>query len=486
MIVADLGNFRIHVLSENGDFLRQLSLLSSNEQIASQRDHLSGLHASLLREYSSLRLADLPSLSGTTMRQLVALANVLHPSSPAYSRITAMQSEWREIRSRFHHPLAIAYAPTERELIFADRGNAKVFIYHADGSRSKWLNLPRDPLSGVASVHSILQQPVPHAGVSHDQAQGGEYGVCRDRLFVSDPQSHRIAVFDAKSLKLLFHVGATTYGDQTLRSNGFLPGELHHPSFLTFFTTTCGVEQEKTILVVSDSGNHTISLFDAWSGEFCGRVGEGFGHSEGYLDSPQGVAVYENRWLYVCDQHNHRIQIFDLQERKFGRGFGRNGSRPGEFDFPVGIAVCSSLPQVDPKCNLGRHREAKVLVADTGNHRLQIFAIADDFPVLMTLDVRLTPFDHPLVPMGVHIEQRSGCMLVCDAVHKCVMVFRHDGTFLTSFGSTVELENRFARPMDVIISSRQDRETGVALQQLLVADAGRCDVCAFKLRHGMS
>uniref|UniRef100_K3WQD8 Uncharacterized protein n=1 Tax=Globisporangium ultimum (strain ATCC 200006 / CBS 805.95 / DAOM BR144) TaxID=431595 RepID=K3WQD8_GLOUD len=494
VIVADLGNFRIHVLNEKGEFVRQLSLLANNEQIAFQRDRLSELHASLLREYTSLNVKNSLPPGLTQMDHLYALAKVLHPSSPAYARITATQSAWHETHARFHHPLAIAYAPVERELLFADHENAKVFIYNAYGSRSTWLNLSQDALRGVSSVHSVLQLCASHHAQSKDESDSR---ACSDRLVVSDPQSHRIAVFDATSLNLLFYIGTTTYGNQTLCANGFLSGELNHPSFLAFFAKSKGEgQEEQEIVAVSDTGNHRISLFDAGSGAFCCYIGAGFGHLEGYLDSPQGVAVYEkHQWLFVCDQHNHRVQVFDLVRDRFVRAFGRNGSKPGEFHFPTGIAVCAALPQPDPKCKLGSHRDAKILVADTGNNRLQVFALParneeQEFPVLMVLDVHSTPFAYPLAPMGVHIEQRSGYLLVCDAANQCVLVFRNDGTFVTSFGSTVEPENRFVRPMALYLSSA--KTSGEALdhqqhqqQNVLIADAGRCDVCIFSSRaHG--
>lgn len=504
IVVADLGNFRIQVLSENGEFLRHLSLLGSNQQIAFQRNQLNALHTTLLREYAALKKLSPPSLSGSSMTDLYALSTRIHASCPAFVRITAAQSQWREIRSRFHHPLAITYAPVERELVFVDHENAKVFIYNADGSRSKWLRLSQEHASGVSSVHSMLQLSVSPKSVN--TSTGGSES--QDRLYVSDPQSHRIAVFGAKSLELLFFIGASTCGDQKRGSPGFLPGELHHPSFLTHFTKrtadlSCTTTTQQ-LLVVSDSGNHSISLFDAWSGAFCGRVGRGFGHLDGHMDSPQGVTASENRWLYVCDQCNHRIQVFDLlgtgdegdedgedgSKGRFVRAFGRLGHAPGEFSFPTAVAICPALPQVDPKCNLGAHREGKVVVGDTGNHRVQVFRADDTFQLLLLLDVHLTPFDQPLVAMGVYVDPRSGSILITDAANQCVLVFRRDGVFLASFGSTVEPENRFERPMSIAFSStpkaKAATENCEALNgQLLIADAGRSDVCVFELRQGL-
>ncbi|TYZ59176.1 hypothetical protein PybrP1_007109 [[Pythium] brassicae (nom. inval.)] len=484
IVVADLGNFRVQVLSESGAFLRQLSLLSSSQHIAFQRNKLRELEALLLREYAALggdaektKPMTPPNLCGAAMDHLYKLAQRLHPSSAPYARISAAQARVRETRSRFHHPLSIAYAPTTRELVFADHENDVVIICNADGSRTTWLQLAQQE-ERVSSVHSVLQLSVKgnetpgscHAQATDDPVSASDQA----RLYISDPQSHRVAVFDADSRRFLFYIGATTYGDQILCSSGYRPGELRHPTFLASFASVAHESAERTqLLVVSDSGNHVVSLFDARTGEFCRRIGQGFGHLDGFLDSPQGVAVFENRLLYVCDQRNHRVQVFDVAQGSFACAFGRQGSAVGEFSFPTGVAVASALPQGDLKCDFGPHRGTKVVVADTGNHRVQIFAVAD-FQVLIVLTADATPLDRPLVPIGVFVDARSGAVLVCDAENKCGVVFRQGGTFIASFGSTVEPANRFDRPMSVVKSACGTK--------LFVADSGRRDVCTFELR----
>ncbi|KAG3205836.1 hypothetical protein PC128_g1159 [Phytophthora cactorum] len=306
-VVADCGNYRVQILNERGEFLRQLSLLGSLEQITFQHDQFANLRAELEREYAALRESP-PILSGERMGCIYSLATLLHPTCQLYARLTSRLMEWREKRSRFHHPFALAYAPSEREIVVVDRENASVYTYNFDAAGCTWFQLPKNQLRGVCSVHSCLQLSFTFSN-PEEQTKDSPKGRW---LYVSDPIAHRVAVLDSSNLTLQFFIGATTYGDQELCSNGFLPGELNHPSFLALYNVDngdiCTVNaSHHSVLVVSDSGNHTVSLFNARNGSFCGRVGEGFGHLEGFLNSPQGIAIWRDQFLFVCDQCNHRL-----------------------------------------------------------------------------------------------------------------------------------------------------------------------------------
>lgn len=470
MIVADLGNFRVQILDENGHFSRQLSLLADIEQVVFQQDQLGMLNGVLLKEYASLGI-DTPALLGDDMKPLYELARSLHPTDPAYARISAASYQWRFRRSRYHHPAAVGFAPSEREVAIVDRDHACVHVYNMDGSRCTWRGiLPGEDSSrsAVASMHSCLELELPtDAGTTEER-----------RLYISDSLANRIAVVDAARLQVVSLIGASTYGDERDCSPGYFPGELNHPTYLAAFYDDA---LKSTILVVSDSGNHSISLFDARRGNFVERIGSGFGHTAGYFDSPQGVAVLENRHLYVADQRNHRIQVFDLQG---GRGqllrvFGSFGSAPGQFNFPSGIAVCAALPSV-PACDFGQHRSSKIAVADTGNCRVQVLDLEGSPQIVISMEQ--TPFNLPLMPLGVWIEHRSGCLLVCDGANQCVAMFRNDGSFLSSAGAALEPENRFARPISVIVSKRS-AGSAVSLPNayLLIADGERKQVCEFEL-----
>ncbi|MGH2536735.1 MAG: 6-bladed beta-propeller, partial [Candidatus Promineifilaceae bacterium] len=86
------------------------------------------------------------------------------------------------------------------------------------------------------------------------------------------------------------------------------------------------------------------------------------GSQAGQLQTPRNVALGPDGLIYVADTGNHRIQVFDADGR-FVRGWGTNGRGQGQFNEPWGLAVDDEF----------------VYVADTWNHRLQKFSLDGDF-----------------------------------------------------------------------------------------------------------
>lgn len=81
------------------------------------------------------------------------------------------------------------------------------------------------------------------------------------------------------------------------------------------------------------------------------------GSAPGLFNAPKGLAVDVAGNVYVADSQNHRIQVFDANGL-FLREWGGQGSDVGRFSEPWGVAVSP---------------EGEVAVADTWNHRIQIF-----------------------------------------------------------------------------------------------------------------
>jgi DNA-binding beta-propeller fold protein YncE len=114
---------------------------------------------------------------------------------------------------------------------------------------------------------------------------------------------------------------------------------------------------------VADTWNHRIQKFTA-EGEFVlswGQLGQVQAYDpagNGLFYGPRGIAVGPDGNVYVADTGNHRVQVFNAYG-VFLREFGGAGSLPSQLNEPVGIAV---------------NDIGEVFVADTWNRRVQVFS----------------------------------------------------------------------------------------------------------------
>ena len=139
------------------------------------------------------------------------------------------------------------------------------------------------------------------------------------------------------------------------------------------------------------------------------------GSGDGMFTYPVGVAVNDEDEIVVADQGNHRVQVFD-SNGTFLRSFGRKGENDGEFKYPFGIAI---------------DKDRKIFVADTNNHRIQILSWEgrhlDSFGGQGSLDSQL---HHP---WGLSLDS-TGNLIVADAGDKLIKIFTPDGTFVMKIG----------------------------------------------------
>ncbi|MBC8446898.1 MAG: TIGR03663 family protein, partial [Chloroflexi bacterium] len=162
------------------------------------------------------------------------------------------------------------------------------------------------------------------------------------------------------------------------------------------------------------------------------------GTAAGQFSNPRNVAVGPDGHLYVADTGNHRIQVFDA-EGDFLRQWGSQGSAEGQFNEPWGVAVDA---------------QGTVFVADTWNHRIQVFDGEGNFlrqwGFFATADGQLGQQGGFWGPRGIAVDG-EGNLYVTDTGNKRVQKFDAQGNFLGQWGGGGIIEGRFDEPVGIAV-----------------------------------
>ena len=159
------------------------------------------------------------------------------------------------------------------------------------------------------------------------------------------------------------------------------------------------------------------------------------------FNAPRDIAIAADGSLFVADSRNHRIVHLDAQGlflNAFG-GYGNvmDGEIPGGLmNEPWGVAVGP---------------DGNVYVADTWNHRIQVFTPNGQFLRMWSVfEVNGLP-DGFWGPRGIAVDQ-TGRVFVTDTGKQRVVVFDSNGTYLTQFGSVGLEPGNLDEPVGIEIS----------------------------------
>lgn len=163
-----------------------------------------------------------------------------------------------------------------------------------------------------------------------------------ERVLVVDPPRHQVVAL-ALDGKELGRYGSLGDGD----------GQLHFP-------TAIARAPDGSFLVV-DALHFRIARFAA-DGAWLGAFGSA-GDTGGELARPKGIAVDGEGRIYVSDAQRDAVLVF-APDGSFEVALAQGGAEPGRLTMPAGIAV------------EGR----RLYVADSQNHRVQVFELLGDRP----------------------------------------------------------------------------------------------------------
>jgi tetratricopeptide (TPR) repeat protein len=179
-------------------------------------------------------------------------------------------------------------------------------------------------------------------------------------------------------------------------------GQLHFPVGAAF--------DHAGNLYIADNANGRIQVFDREFTFLRNIV------PENGLAYPHHLAVTEAGLLFVTEHGRHCVSVLDLEGKRL-YSFGAMGNEPGQFDEPSGIAV---------------DRSNNILVADKKNHRIQVFDLQGKF--LRSLGQAGSDYGQFRFPQGLAVDS-NGTLFVADHGNRRIQVFDSQGKFLRAFGT---------------------------------------------------
>jgi YVTN family beta-propeller protein len=276
--------------------------------------------------------------------------------------------------------------------------------YGGDGSFGASVSAPLTQVVEAASVAGEVygyQNTLGATGIA--AADGSHFNVpapgavdlADGRLFVADTGNHRVQVIDTTSLAVIATIG-------TAGASGADNAHFDLPA-------GAGFDPATGRLFVADTGNHRIQVFDGKSLAYLATLGTAGapGADNAHFDLPESAFVNAAAdQLYIADTGNQRVQIFDAASLAYVATLGTTGaagSDAAHFDQPADA-------ELDPSTS-------QILVADSGNARVQLFDAAS-FALAGTLGVAATPGSdnaHFALPVTVGYDPVSNLVLVADA-----------------------------------------------------------------------
>ncbi|KYM97085.1 B-box type zinc finger protein ncl-1 [Cyphomyrmex costatus] len=159
------------------------------------------------------------------------------------------------------------------------------------------------------------------------------------------------------------------------------------------------------------------------------KFGE-FGVMEGQFTEPSGVAVNAQNDIIVADTNNHRIQIFD-KEGRFKFQFGECGKRDGQLLYPNRVAVVKTSGDI-------------IVTERSPTHQIQIYNQYGQFVRKFGANI----LQHP---RGVTVDSK-GRIVVVECKVMRVIIFDQTGGVLQKFGCSKHLEF----PNGVVVNDKQE------------------------------
>jgi len=259
---------------------------------------------------------------------------------------------------QFNNPRGVVLDPQTGHLVVSEFNNHRIQVIGDDGSHIRFIGNGKGQQDGqfrypwglaLSNEGDLFVCDHNNQRIERFKMETGEWigkfavqsnprcialGPTGDELFVS-LNSHKIGKYSMDG-ELIGWIGS---------GNGSADGQLNYPTGLAF--------NSRGDVLVGDSCNRIISVFEGNTGELMTKCGE-FGNGSLHL------VIDSFDRIIVSDSGNNRLELFDGGFGWIGK-FGSKGNQVGQFDCPMG--GCKD------------EINNRLIVCDTGNHRLEIMEV---------------------------------------------------------------------------------------------------------------
>jgi len=267
-------------------------------------------------------------------------------------------------------------------------------------------NFDIEPRKKQSWVDRLVGNGDPNA-VEAFEKPAGVAADSKGRIFIASTQKHTVYILAKEK-----HEVIRFRGDQGMA-----------------FQTPLGVVIDaQDNFYVADAALHMVMKFDS-----SGHIQATLGHDTG-MQNPTFMAIDEQRRrLYVVDSHLHQVLVYNLDTLQAETRVGKRGTRNGEFNFPVGIAVGP---------------DGSFAVTDTGNCSVEIFS--PEYKFVRRFGKQGYWPGAFVRPKGIAYDL-EGHLWVVDAAFNNFQIFDGQGHFLMFVGTKGSDAGQFEVPLGISI-----------------------------------
>ena len=280
----------------------------------------------------------------------------------------------REFRTGLQEPVDVDLA-VNGDVYVLDKEASKVFVFDASGKPKLDFGRPGSGPGQLDEPESIAISP-------------------KGQVFVADTENDRIQAYDASG-KFLFHFGSS--GDQpgqlndpsglaidqfgmiyvADRKNQRIQAFSHHGIFLEAFNlegapSDIAIDPEGNVFALIPGKPAIVKInFQTHKRDLVHQTGQ----SADFLSSGNGIAVDMRGDLYITERSDDSIKKIDSKGDLLV-AFGSEGEGRGQFDDPGGMTT---------------DRQGHIYIADSDNHRVQVFHVTGSQKPAMTVHTQSPP-----------------------------------------------------------------------------------------------